>query len=187
MKKAVLLLTLVGALAFGGSVAAETQEVTDDGWTVIDSRKNPPETVTESPDLPDGYGTWRNPNLKLGPTGQIYLEVNGNTLSPDVEPFLDANDRTMVPVRIIMEELASDVAWDGSDGQGRVDITHKGKVIKLWIGRKTAQVDGKELPLDTSPCLKNNRTMVPVRFVAEALGADVDWGSNTVFISFSEI
>ncbi|MCX5969992.1 MAG: copper amine oxidase N-terminal domain-containing protein, partial [Coprothermobacterota bacterium] len=47
--------------------------------------------------------------------------------------------------------------------------------IQLWIGQKDISVDGQTQPMDVAPFIQNGRTLVPVRFISEALGAKVDW------------
>ena len=52
-------------------------------------------------------------------------------------------------------------------------------MIKMKIGSKNVEVDGVELQMDTKPFLKDSRTFVPVRFVAEGMGLNVDWNNDT--------
>jgi hypothetical protein len=63
------------------------------------------------------------------------------------------------------------------------------KIIKLQIGNKIAYVDGNELTLDVPPQIINGRTMVPVRFISEGLGAEVGWdgATKTVTITMDSI
>jgi len=66
----------------------------------------------------------------------------------------------------------------------RVDIEYRGKTVTLWIGKNTAKVNGKEVMIDPSnpnvvPEIINGRTMLPLRFVAEALGCEVKWDDAT--------
>lgn len=53
------------------------------------------------------------------------------------------------------------------------------KKIVLKIDSKTAKVDGKQIELDVAPIIKNGRTLVPIRFISEALGCDVEWDNLT--------
>ena len=159
-----------------------------DGWIRQNDQNTPPDKVTTMPVLPPGFkGTWVNPALKAATIEKIYIEVNGSSLFPDVDPYLDENNRTMVPVRFIAEALNSKLTWDASDNQGRVEITRKDKVIQLWLGLNQAKVDGQDLTMDTTAKLINNRTMVPIRFVAEAFGAEVLWseGNQKVYITLN--
>ena len=56
------------------------------------------------------------------------------------------------------------------------------KIIELEIGSKKAKIDNKEIELDTEPILKDNRTLVPIRFIAEALGCEVFWDNGKIII-----
>lgn len=87
-------------------------------------------------------------------------------------PYIE-NDRTMVPVRVISEKLGAKVDWDGAEY--KVTITQNGKKIVLTIGNLVANVDGADVQLDAAPTIKNDTTMVPLRFVSENLGYDVEY------------
>lgn len=69
-------------------------------------------------------------------------------------------------------EYATNHAADGSNAAG---APASSRTVVLTIGKKTIQIDGKTVAIDQAPVLENNTTMVPVRFVAEALGARVEW------------
>ena len=190
--KRIITLLLTGFLLMSGSVPATAQKPVTagpDGWIRQNDLNTPPDKITASPKLPPGFkGTWLNPNAKGNDPNKIYIEVNGSTLYPDVDPYLDKNDRTMVPVRFVAEALNSKVTWDAQDNRGRIEVTRKGKTILLWIDQSVANVDGQALQMDTTAVLKNNRTFVPVRFVAEAFGAEVLWsdGDKKVFITLTK-
>lgn len=112
---------------------------------------------------------------------KIEIKIDNKLVQTDVEPFVE-NDRILVPVRIISEYLGATVKWNGDLKQ--VIIQNKGK-IKLVIGQNKAIVDGKEINLDTSSMLRNNTTFVPIRFVSEALGANVEWDSINRMINIT--
>jgi len=111
-----------------------------------------------------------------------YVEAAGETLSitldgvavkTDVPPFIDENSRTIVPVRLISEALGCWVGWN-SDEQ-LVRISRAGMTIVLRIGEKIAYVNDKEIKMDAAPVIKQGRTMVPLRFIAESFGLKVEW------------
>ena len=94
------------------------------------------------------------------------------------------NGRTLVPLRGIFEALGAIVNWD--ENSQTVTVSREGiKILTITIGCRTATKNGAEIFLDVPAELINNRTMVPLRFVSETLGAKVDWdvSSNTVLIS----
>ncbi len=106
----------------------------------------------------------------------VTVTVEGETVDfPDAQPFIDANNRTLVPVRFISEALGGQVNWDGDLQE--VTITYNNKIIKLIINKKEISIDGQAQVMDTQAILKDARTFVPVRFVSEAMGANVEWDS----------
>ena len=113
--------------------------------------------------------------------GDITVKVNGKTIRfPDQSPVVQ-NERTLVPVRFVAEALGYDVAWNQADNSAVID---DGKIV-LYIGKKTAKIDGKSVTLDVASTVIHNRTMVPLRVVAETLNCSVDWISetNTVLVN----
>jgi len=116
--------------------------------------------------------------------GVVQVVVNGSSVDfPDTEPYINQDGRTMVPVRFISEQLGASVAWD--EAAQKVNIEYKGKKIIIPVNEKVAYVDNTQIALDTEAVITDNRTMVPLRFVSEALGAAVVWSSSnsTVLIS----
>ncbi len=95
----------------------------------------------------------------------------------DVSPYIK-NDRTYVPVRYLAYSLgvAEDaVTWDGSSR--KVGITKGEADISLVIGSPVMQVNQKPITMDVAPEITSDRTFLPARWVAEALGAEVGWDS----------
>ncbi|RJX22205.1 MAG: copper amine oxidase N-terminal domain-containing protein [Desulforudis sp.] len=103
----------------------------------------------------------------------VYVK-DGLVAFPDQKPFIDTKaNRTYVPLRFVSEALGAEVDWDGP--KQTAIVKKDGKVITMKIGSKTPTVDGKTKTLDAPAVLMNGRTMVPLRFVSEALGTKVDW------------
>ncbi len=115
-------------------------------------------------------------------TGEIRVLVEGVPVDFDSPPFIDKNNRLIVPLRSIAEALGAEVGWDA--GTRKVTIKNSTNSIIFKINSKYATVNGITRIMDTSPVIKYNRTMVPARYVAEYLGAFVDWNpeSRTVYI-----
>jgi hypothetical protein len=113
---------------------------------------------------------------------EIRVEYNGDEVTFDVNPFLK-DGRTMVPFRKVFEVLGADVSWDSSTNT--VTAVNGLTEIKLQVGSKNATVNGKNIILDVPPMIINGRTVVPLRFVSENCGAQVEWdsASKTVYIS----
>lgn len=108
--------------------------------------------------------------------GQKLAQVNGEYVVNDVAPVLK-NDRTMLPIRFIAEELGAKVAWNEAEQQ--VTITKDELVIVLYIGQSFAMVNHMPVELDAPAFIEDGRTYLPLRFVAENLGATVTWNGTT--------
>ncbi|RJX22202.1 MAG: copper amine oxidase N-terminal domain-containing protein [Desulforudis sp.] len=103
----------------------------------------------------------------------VYVK-DGLVAFPDQKPFVDTKaNRTYVPLRFVSESLGAEVDWDGA--KQTAIVKKDGKVITMKIGSNKPTVDGKTKTLDAPALLLNGRTMVPLRFVSEALGTKVDW------------
>ena len=130
-------------------------------------------TVTKAESTANNSSSLNKPknSIRLGIGKKIAL-VNGNTVENDVAPFIE-NDRTMLPIRFIAETLGAKVEWFEATRQVRIE---KGNtVILLTIDLDTAYVKDVPQVLDSPAIIKNDRTFLPIRFVAENLGATVTW------------
>lgn len=101
---------------------------------------------------------------------KVYME--GKQLKPDIAPYI-SNGRTLIEARSIFESMGYTMAYDNKSRI--VTGTRENSVMKLTINSKTATVNGKKVTLDVAPTIKNGRTVVPVRFVAESAGIDITW------------
>ena len=113
----------------------------------------------------------------------IRLIINQKQVEPTVAPVI-SNNTTLVPIRIISEELGSRVNWDNT--KKRVTIQKGKDVIELYIGSKTAYVNGKAVTLLTAPIIKQGTTLVPIRFISEQLGAYVEWDHTEKIIMINQ-
>ncbi|HWP96021.1 MAG TPA: copper amine oxidase N-terminal domain-containing protein [Syntrophomonadaceae bacterium] len=100
------------------------------------------------------------------------VAVNGQRLSMEVPPVIE-DGRILVPLRSIFEALSASVDWDGSTQT--VSITKGCDELKLTIGSSTAYKNGELLGLDVPARVLGDRTLVPLGFVSQALGAAVEW------------
>jgi hypothetical protein len=113
--------------------------------------------------------------------GSKVMMKNGQSYELDSEPFI-LNSRTMVPIRAIAEAFGAEVKWFNKTQT--VEIALDGIFISMQIGNRIAMVGNKVYMLDAPPVIRDNRTFVPVRFIAEGLNSKVEWDSanSTVLI-----
>lgn len=112
--------------------------------------------------------------------------VNNRTLKTEFSPYIKQG-RTFVPIREITENLGADVKWNNRDKS--IKISLNGDVIDMKINSPNVRVNGKKISLDNAqaPQLalyssprKETKTMVPLRFISETFGYDVDWNNDKV-------
>ena len=102
----------------------------------------------------------------------ISVQLNGQPLATSTAP-VQMNGRTLVPLRDIFEALGANVQWNPA---AQTILATRGQTqIGLAINNRNATVNGKTVVLDQAATLLNGRTLVPLRFVAEATGATVNW------------
>ena len=119
--------------------------------------------------------------------GKSTFTVNGASKMLDSPPVIK-NGRTLVPIRAIIEALAGTVGWDATTKKATVTLGKK--TIVLWIGKSAATVNGVSTLIDSTnakvvPEIINGRTMLPLRFVTQNLGATVGWDQNTQTITIT--
>lgn len=112
----------------------------------------------------------------------INVTLSGEKIEFDVQPVME-NDRVLVPMRAIFEKLGAIVNWD--DETSTAIAVKDEKVIIIQIDNAKAFVNTELKDLDVPARLISDRTLVPVRFVSEALDCDVDWNQEeqTVIIT----
>lgn len=116
---------------------------------------------------------------KTPESANVTVKVDGQVVEfPDQAPVIQ-NDRTLVPVRFIAESLGYDVEWNPDDNSAVID---NGRII-MYIGTNKAKINGQDVTLDVASTLINDRTMVPLRVIAETLNCTVDWfGTNRMIL-----
>ncbi|WP_034630719.1 exo-beta-N-acetylmuramidase NamZ domain-containing protein [Desulfotruncus alcoholivorax] len=120
------------------------------------------------------------PDNSPGPgdvTGDIVIKVNGSPVTFDSPPYIDQNGRTVIPLRAVTEALGAEIKWDVD--ASTATIIKSGIKLEFVVGSKLATVNGGQRSMDTEPVLKNNRIMIPLRYVGEYLGAKVGWNNST--------
>lgn len=109
-------------------------------------------------------------------TDEINLVIEGKKVEADVPPVIK-DGRTLVPVRVIAEQMGAKVDWN--QASQTATILHQQKEIKLQLNNKRASIDSKGVSLDTPPQIFQNRMLLPLRFVGEALGSTVGWDKES--------
>lgn len=112
--------------------------------------------------------------LQIGSTAVI---VDDQAIINDVAPVI-RNDRTLVPIRVITEALGGQVAWN--EAAKEVTLTVNGKEIKMTIGKALEKYG-------VAPVIIGDRTFVPVRFVADELGAVTTWDDATKTVTIQAV
>lgn len=117
----------------------------------------------------------------------IKVTVNGSEVQFEDQQPVIIKERTLLPIRNVMESLGKEVSWDS--GEQRATITDTETTLSLVIGSdimtRAHGSETEEITLDSVPVIINDRTCLPVRAVAEAFGAEVSWDevSKTVIIN----
>ncbi len=113
--------------------------------------------------------------------GQMTHTVNGVVKNMDVAPVI-IEGRTLLPVRYIAEPLGAGIGWVGGT-ESKASVSLGGTYLEMWIGNQMARINGIPTPIDAynsnvAPLtLPPGRTMLPLRFIAEALGCEVNWNA----------
>lgn len=117
-------------------------------------------------------------SMKAIAASPIRLVVDGKDITSLSSPIIE-NDRTLVPIRFISEELGATVTWDGDN---RTVLVEKGeKSVFLRIGSQLIEYNkGSDYDVsDVAPKIYNDRTFVPLRLISNALGIGIDWVDET--------
>ena len=110
----------------------------------------------------------------------IRLWMKGEIIKSDVAPYI-SEDRTMVPLRVISENLGKVVTWNNNDKKVNIK-DEKGNEFSLVINEKfmenVSSDSNLKIKLDAPAVIKDNRTFVPIRAIAEAFGEKVQWDKD---------
>ncbi len=164
---------------FGETVLDRILAAAGDDW--LDERKNAVDYVSNWPYKSYGDALYPERVLAYYSNDIEYVgakvTLNGELVKFDNQyPIID-NGITLIPIRSIGEMLDAKVSWDQDNGIAK--ISKVGKEIVLHTGTTIAYINGVEYELEVSAEVVNGRTLVPLRFVAEALSMDVIWHGET--------
>lgn len=112
----------------------------------------------------------------------ITVVVDGDYMIFEQPPLM-INGSTLVPMRAIFEKLGAEVFWKAINKS--VTAKKGGTSIWLQITNNVAKINNKDITLETAPRMFNGSTMVPLRFVSEALGAKVRWDDKLKTITIT--
>lgn len=104
------------------------------------------------------------------------VDAGGQVIMTDPPPVIIEN-RTMVPIFMLAGTLQANVAWDAD--QRTVTVTRGRDVMRVRVDSDQARISGRSLSLEVPACIVSDRVYVPLKLVAEALGAEVDWNNVT--------
>lgn len=110
------------------------------------------------------------------------LKINGEIMNCEVPPIV-FNDYSVVPARDVFEKLGAEVLWNAENEA--VTVNYQETQILLYINDTTAYRNGRAESMPIAPKIINAKTMIPVRYVSESLGFDVDFDSSTDTISIT--
>lgn len=109
----------------------------------------------------------------------IIIRTPSNTFTFAEDVLINNAGRTFVPVRNIFEALGASVHWST---QGIITISKNSYNIRLQHNSPIGIINGTQTKLDTPIKQVNGRTLIPLRFISEAIGASVNWNRKTMTI-----
>lgn len=110
------------------------------------------------------------------------IVIDSRTISSDTDPFI-IDGTTLVPLRVISENLGASVDWDATTRT--VTVTKGNTTIQLTVDEYLARINGEAVTISMSPRIINNRTMVPLRFIGETFDCQVGWDGETKTVTIT--
>ena len=191
-----VLVTLTANQAYGDIDEAVTKTL-DDGLSAVDIKEaiyqsapydGFPRTLNLISAVNDAVGNSisQTPTVITIQIGNPEMTVNG--IKQEIDPGMGtvpviSNERTLLPVRAIVEALGGTVEWD--ENTRTASLSYDSDNIELTIDSTTAYLNGTAYTLDTTPVIINDRTMLPIRFIAESFGLEVGWDQPTQTVTVS--
>jgi len=184
-------------------VANPSTGVTEVDWTFNTTQGCGSGTQTAQAGGAQGQGQAATPSAQPTPstsaqttqsTGSspmtIQLQIGGTTATVNGQPQsliaqaeISSAGRTMVPFRFLGQALGATVSWDGTSRTASYQLGSTD--VAITIGSSTATVNGRQVTLDAPAVIVNGSTLVPVRFVSQALGATVSWDASTQTVTIT--
>ena len=107
---------------------------------------------------------------------KMTLVINNMVFEKD---FIVKNDRIHIPLRLVSENLGADVNW--KEDTREVEILNKGKKIIFYIDSNEYRIDDMVNTIDSTPFIVKDRTYVPARALANAMGAKLEWNEKEFY------
>lgn len=178
--------TLKQQLLDNGLITATQATAID--WTQLE---RPAHSEGQGQTPPNGSATGTQgqtatpPAAKVEAASQgISVVINGVAVNSSVKPHADKNGRTLIELRSVAEALGAEIAWDAATQA--VTLTSDSQTVIIKINQSAYQVNGVKKTMDTAAVIESGRTMVPVRVIAEALGATVNYDSTTRTVTITQ-
>lgn len=108
-------------------------------------------------------------------TSGVKVVLNGSYVALNPAGVVK-NNATFIPLRGVFEKMGASLLWDSK--YQAVTIKSGSTTIVLYVGSKSAFVNGKDILLAQAPFMKNNSVFVPLRFISESIGASVTWDAK---------
>lgn len=126
-----------------------------------------------------------DPNVQAGETVTFTIDsreykIGDTVITMDVAAFIDASNRTMLPLRAFANALGvtdENILWNGTERS--VTIFKGDRVVKIIIDQMSFMINGVTVPMDTQAVIKDSRTFLPVRALGQALGGQIGWDAAT--------
>ena len=109
------------------------------------------------------------------PNNPVYVKFNDDILGFDEPPIIE-DGSTLVPMRFLFEQMGADVEWDSETQTATATLDNT--VVTFSIDNINAEVNKTSATMDVPARLINGKTMVPLRFLSENMGYDVDWDDD---------
>jgi hypothetical protein len=114
---------------------------------------------------------------------RIPVTINGDPVHFHGQGPVMSGSRVLVPLRGVLEKMGATVEWDPQDQMVRAD--KDGTKVRLHIGERQASVNGQTVTLDVPAQIIDGSTMVPLRFVGEAIGEQVQWDADQQMVEIT--
>ena len=138
------------------------------------------EVVTAGRDQDDS-STTRKIVITIGATT---MAVGTETVTLDTPAYINAENYTELPLRAVSEAFGATVGWD--DASRTVTVMMGQRIVSMTIGSKTMYINGTPVAMNTAPEITNERTFVPVRDLANALGiTKIDWNEASATVTLN--